>query len=74
MSFTPALLYKHYGDIGATVTNAAGTLDTRAGVGHLTRNIKIVAGPDSGWGYQLLVYGYVDNTTLRSGSIILKGV
>jgi hypothetical protein len=74
VSFTPALLYKHYGHIGATVTNAAGTLDTRAGVGHLTRNIKIVAGPDSGWGYQLLVYGYVDNTTLRSGSIILKGV
>jgi hypothetical protein len=74
VTFTPALIYKHYGAANPTVTNAVGTLDTRTGVGHLSRNIKIVAGPDSGWGFQLLVYGYIDNATLRSGSVILNGV
>ena len=74
VTFTPALRFKHYGAATATVTNAVGTLDTRAGVGYLSRNIKIISGADSGWGYQLIAYGYIDNTTLRTGSVILQGV
>lgn len=80
MTFTPALRYKHYGDSSPTITNAVGTLDTRAGVGLLTRNIKIIAGQDAGWGYHLIAYGYNDDTTysnmtiLRSGNVVLEGV
>ena len=74
VTFTPALQFTHYGASGATVTNAAGTLDTRAAVGYLTRNIRVISGPDSGWGYHLIAYGYMDNTTLRTGSVILHGV
>lgn len=44
-----------------TVTNAVGTLDTRAAVGHLTRNIKIKSGADDGWGFQMIWNGYVVN-------------
>lgn len=74
VTFTPALKFTHYGASEATITNAVGTLDTRAAVGYLTRSIKIVSGADSGWGYQLIAYGYMDNTTLRTGSVILHGV
>lgn len=79
MDFSPALKYKHYGDANPTISNNIGTLDTRAAVGHLTRNIQIIAGDDSGWGYNLLVYGfnYVDSngtSTLFTGNAILHGV
>lgn len=58
-----------------TITNAVGTLDTRAGVAHFTRKIKIISGADEGWGFHLLIYGYLFNgTILRSGSAILQGV
>lgn len=33
-------------------------LDSRAGVGHLTRNIKIESAGSDSWGYRMLVYGY----------------
>lgn len=50
-------------------------MDTRASVGHLTRNFKIVSGSDSGWGFHLLVYGYLDGgSNLRSGSVVFQGV
>ena len=74
VSFTPALQYNHYGASDNTISNDYGTLDTRAGVGHLTRSIKIVSGPDSGWGYTILGYGYLDGDILRNGNIVLEGV
>jgi hypothetical protein len=79
VTFTPALKYKHYGDTGPTVSNSIGTLDTRAGVGHLSRNIQIIAGDDSGWGYNVIVYGYNyvslnGTSTLFTGNAILHGV
>lgn len=40
----------------------------------MTRNIKIRSGDDAGWGFQLVAYGFVDNTTLRSGGLVLSGV
>ena len=36
-------------------------MDTRTGVAHLTRNIKIKAGPDDGWGFHLVQFGYLRN-------------
>ena len=83
VSFTPALQFNHYGANSKTIDNDYGTLDTRAAVGHLTRNIKFISGSDSGWGYTLHVYGYRDTFTnddgdevevLRTGSVNLQGV
>lgn len=79
VTFTPALLYTHYGAPSVTVSNTVGTLDTRAAVGHISRNIRIIAGADDGWGFQVVVNGYLatlpDGTTkLRSGGVILQGV
>lgn len=74
VTFTPSLNFTHYGDTGVTISNSYGTLDTRAAVGHLSRNIKIFSGADQAWGYQIIVNGYIDNVTLRSGSVIFKGV
>lgn len=67
-------MYKHYGAPTTTISNSIGELDTRAGVGLLSRNIVIKAGSDSGWGYHLLVYGYNDDIILRTGGIVLRGV
>ena len=74
VTFTPALQYNHYGDSSVTINNTFGILDTRTAVGHITRNIKFVAGPDNGWGYTILGYGYSQNDILRTGNIILSGV
>lgn len=75
VTFTPPLNFKHYGDTVPTVVNTVGTLDTRAGVAHFTRKIKIISGADEGWGFHLLIYGYLyNNTILRTGSAILQGV
>lgn len=69
------MLYKHYGSPTTTISNSIGVLDTRAAVGHITRNIKIISGADEGWGFQLLIYGYLyNNTILRAGSAVLQGV
>ena len=62
-----------------TIDNEYGTLDMRAGVGHLTRNIKIQAGDDAGWGFRVLIMSYrdnigTDNERLRKGNVILQGV
>jgi hypothetical protein len=45
----------------------------------LTRNIKITSGPDSGWGFTFIQYGYMDklkdNTTvIRTGKVNISGV
>ena len=72
------LAYTHYGSDTTTINNTYGTLDARARVGHVNRNIQIVPGPDAGWGYSVIVYGYQDgntvNGTLRRGSVQLNGV
>lgn len=74
VTFTPALKFTHYGDTNP-ITNTYGTLDMRTGVGHLTRNIKIQAGPDAnGWGFRVLVYAYQDNDTMRIGGANLTAV
>lgn len=74
VNFTPSLNFTHYGDTAVTINNAFGTLDTRAAVGYLSRNVKITSGADAGWGYQVIVSGYNDNGTIRSGSVLLRGV
>lgn len=43
-------------------------------VGHLTRNIQVVPGPDYGWGVNILVYGFVDGNISRIGSVNLNGI
>ena len=60
VTFTPALTYDHYGDSSPTIVKSYGTLDTRAGIVHLTRNIKITSGTDTGWGFTFIQYGYND--------------
>ena len=49
-------------------------MDTRASVGHVTRNIKFVSGPDNGWGYSVVVYQMWDGTINRAGQAIFSGV
>lgn len=56
VTIDPPIQHTHYGDTKPTISLSYGILDTRANVGHITRNIKIVSGPDSFWGYQLIVY------------------
>lgn len=43
-------------------------------MGILTRNIKVLPGNDSGWGYRLMGVGYNDGNKLRTGNLILSGV
>jgi hypothetical protein len=74
ITFTPALSFTHYGSSAVTVANSIGTLDTRAAVGLLTRNIRIFTGADEGWGFQTIINGYNDGVKVRSGSAILQGV
>ncbi|CAM6001508.1 unnamed protein product [Sphagnum balticum] len=74
VNFAPALQYTHYGAPTVTINNIYGTLDTRAGVGHVTRNIKFISGDDSGWGYTLVVYEMWDGIRSRTGRAELSGV
>jgi hypothetical protein len=75
VTITPTLAYTHFGDTNATIQNNYGTLDMRAGVGHLTRNIKIVRGADAdGWGFRVLTYGFIDGNITRIGTTNLHGV
>lgn len=84
LTITPALQYNHYGASGVTISNEFGTLDTRTAVGHLTRNIRFISGPDSGWGYRINIFGFQDTywdegiednvTVVRTGSVDISGV
>lgn len=74
ITLTQALNYTHFGDSSITISNSYGQLDTRAQVGHLNRNIQIVAGPDYGWGFTLIVHGFMDGTIHRVGNVNLMGV
>lgn len=49
-------------------------LDTRATVGHLTRNIKIKRQENLLEGYRLLTYGYKECNQSKTGHITLSGV
>jgi hypothetical protein len=73
ISISPALQYNHYGST-STISSPYGSIDVNTHVGHLNRNIKIVPGPDYGWGVNLLVYGFLDGDIHRVGSVILDGV
>jgi hypothetical protein len=74
ISLDSALAYNHYGASGVTINNNYGKLDTRTRVGHLTRNIKVVPGPDAGWGYTIHVYGFLDGEIPRIGAAKVSGV
>jgi parallel beta-helix repeat protein len=74
LSLTSPLQYTHYGSSSLTINNQFGTLDTRTRVGHVNRNIKIVPGPDAGWGFSVIVYGFKDGDIMRIGNINLDGV
>jgi len=75
VSFSSALLYTHYGAPAITISNSYGTLDTRASVGHVTRNIKFISGPDLAWGYTLVIYTmWEDGITYLAGQAILNSV
>jgi hypothetical protein len=74
ISLAAPLAHTHYGSSSLTINNNYGTLDTRTQVGHVSRNIQIVPGPDSAWGFTVIVYGYMDGTVLRIGSVQLSGV
>ena len=74
LTLDSALSYTHYGANGVTINNNYGKLDTRTRVGHLTRNIKIIPGSDSGWGYSIHVYGFLDGEILRVGAAKVSGV
>lgn len=56
MYLNSTMLYNHYGAPDVTIKVEAGTLDMRAVVGHLTRNIKISGNKEStNWGCRVLV-------------------
>lgn len=74
------LAFEHYGAAGATIQNSYGTLDTRAAVGVLNRNIK-VSSSSAEWGCRVLVYGYLempespaDQPKVRNGYAKWNGV
>jgi hypothetical protein len=69
VSLAAPLTYTHYGSSSLTVNNNYGTIDTRTQVGHVNRNIKIVPGPDAGWGFTVIVYGYSMTITDLTGSV-----
>lgn len=59
LTISPALKFNHYGHNDATLAKAGYVLDTRTGVAHLNRNIKITAGPDNGWGFTLVQHSFL---------------
>ena len=44
-------------------------------MGHVNRNMKIVPGPDMGWGFSVIVYGYRDtDNKLWIGNVDISAV
>jgi hypothetical protein len=74
LGINSALKFTHYGAADITIQNGYGTLDTRAGVGHMDRNIKFISGPDNGWGYRVLGYSMLDGNIIRTGNLQLNSV
>lgn len=76
-----SLAYEHYGAPNLIMSKQNGTIDVRAAVGLLTRNIKITKGADpDNWGCRIQLYSYImeTNSTLPptplNGYIIFDGV
>ena len=47
----------------------------RAGVSLFHRNIKIISGNDSLWGFRVLIYAFIDNNNIKwRGNTIIQGV
>jgi hypothetical protein len=47
----------------------------RAGVALFDRNIKIISGNDSGWGFSVLIYAFIDNDNVTwRGNTFIQGV
>ncbi len=61
-----------------TIVKSYGTLDTRTAVGHLNRPIKIMAGPNSTWGFKVVQFGYsykINNFLINdTGKMVVSGV
>jgi hypothetical protein len=79
ITLNESLTYSHYGGSTTTIDNNYGTLDMRASVGVLTRNIKIEAEDEEDWGFRLLVLSFTDykgtdKERVREANIILQGV
>ena len=84
ITLASALAYSHYGCADSDIlSTTSGTIDTRARVGHLTRNVKIRAGEDAGWGFTVYITQYFENheplTDLtvgvwRNGTATIDGV
>jgi len=75
IAISPSLQFNHYGSSGPLTAGSYGTIDVNTHVGHLNRNIKIIPGPDVGWGVNVLVYGYTDHDDVRrDGYVQLSGV
>jgi hypothetical protein len=51
------LKFFHYGKASANITEK-GTIDMRAAVGHLSRNIKFIAEEVDNWGGRILVTSF----------------
>lgn len=63
-TITPALLYDHYGAADRITTKAQRTLDMRAEVSVLNRNVVIKGTSDNNWGCRVLIAGY-DNSDVN---------
>jgi hypothetical protein len=75
VSISPPLQFNHYGSSGPLTTATYGEIDLNTHVAHLNRNIKIIPGPDVGWGVNVLIYGYTDQDGVRrDGYAALSGV
>ena len=75
MKFTPKLSYFHFGSLNNTIFSGENTLNTASKVIYVSRNIKIVPGPDESFGTAVFVYGFLDtNQRYEMGSVYLRGV
>jgi hypothetical protein len=59
ITISSPLLYEHYGATSVTKTNRFGSIDRRAIVAVLSRNIKIKSGNSSNYGAKVIVGAYL---------------
>lgn len=74
ISFTPALIYNHFGD--NVVSTTKGQLDMRAEVILLTRNVKISGDSVGNWGCTIQTIGYypIDSNSYVQGNFKANGL
>jgi len=76
VTLNESISFYHYGADSVFETTNHGSLDMRAEVAHLTRNIKIEGTRDDGWGgrvYTTQIYD-IENNLLYRGQTNLDGV